>query len=99
MSKLSDVQLTEENVFRAAIDAIIMNGDWESTQVRDDVVDYLLVDVMDPDDIPGNRDLVRQVEETIEKYKGDLESLMSLIFGTNRRQIDLAWLIIKEREG
>lgn len=91
MSKLSDYEITEEDVFRSAVDAIIRNGDWESTQVRDDVVDDLLIDVMDPSDIEGNRDLVRQVEEIIKKHREEIDKLTNLITEGTERLTDWAW--------
>ena len=91
MSKLSDYEITEEDVFRATIDSIIKNGDWESTQVRDDVVDDLLIDVMNLDDVQGNRDLVKQIEEIIEKHREEIDKLTNLIMESTERLTDRAW--------
>ena len=91
MNKLSDYEITEEDVFRATIDSIIKNGDWESTQVRDDVVDDLLIDVMNLDDVQGNRDLVKQIEEIIEKHREEIDRLIDLITEGTKRLIDWAW--------
>ena len=90
MSKLSDYEITEEDVFRATIDSIIKNGDWESTQVRDDVVDDLLIDVMNLDDVQGNRDLVKQIEEIIEKHREEIDKLTNLIMESTERLTDWA---------
>jgi hypothetical protein len=88
MSKLSDYEITEEDVFRATIDSIIKNGDWEFTQVRDGVVDELLIDSMNLDDVQGNRDLVKQVEEIIEKYREEIDKLTNLITEGTKRLVD-----------
>ena len=96
MSKLSDYEITEEDVFRSAVDAIIRNGDWESTQVRDDVVDDLLIDVMNLDDVQGNKDLVRQVEEIIEKHREEIDKLTNLIMESTKRLTDWAWSRIEK---
>ncbi len=97
MSKLSDYEITEEDVFRSAVDAIIRNGDWESTQVRDDVVDDLLIDIMSLDNVEDNRDLVRQIEEIIEKHREEIDKLTDLITEGTKRLTDWAWSRIESR--
>jgi len=96
MNKLSDYGITEKMVFMATVEFIIREGDWESTQIRDDVVDSLLLDAMNLSDVENNRNLVRQVEMIIEKYESDISDLTSFIFKMNGDLMDLTWKRIEE---
>ena len=96
MSKiLEKYEITDEVIFKATVDEIIKLGDFDTGQIHDEVIDYMLVDRVEPAEF---KDACDELIVVIEMYKKEISKLTNFIFDMIEYHKEFAWIIISPKK-